>query len=122
MAVSSSSDTSSESEKSSASPPDDESPKKNKQKSRLKSPSQEPSETSEAAPVPAQRQVSKDPEQAFEDFYLKQATKEFANDIDKLRSAPDFNERNVSILIRALRQGTACFGEGERRRVGSAGL
>jgi ribosome assembly protein 3 len=73
------------------------------------------------ASIPPQRQKPRDPEQAFEDFYLKQATKEFANDIDKLRSAPDFNERNVPILIRALRQGTACFSEEERRKIGAAG-
>ena len=72
-----------------------------------------------ASPQP-QPQKPRDPEQAFEDFYLKQATKEFANDIDKLRSAPDFNERNVPILIQALRQGTACFAEGERRKIGAA--
>ena len=72
-----------------------------------------------ASPEP-QKQKPRDPEQAFEDFYLKQATIEFANDIDKLRSAPDFNEKNVPILIRALRQGTACFGEEERRKIGVA--
>jgi ribosome assembly protein 3 len=74
------------------------------------------------SPQPRQIQERRpiDPDKAFEDFYLKQATKEFANDIDKLRSAPDFNESHVPVLIRALRQGTACFSREERVRVGGA--
>ena len=73
-------------------------------------------------PEPTQERRPVDSEKAFEDFYLKQATKEFANDIDKLRSAPDFNERHVPVLIRALRQGTACFSREERVRVGDAAI
>lgn len=61
-----------------------------------------------------------DPEQAFDDFYLKQATKEFANDLDKLRSAGDFKEGSVPVLIAALKQGRACFTAEERTRVGGA--
>ena len=61
-----------------------------------------------------------DPEKAFEDFCLRQATKEFANDLDKLRSASDFREGSVLLLIKGLKQGTACFGRQERERVGSA--
>ena len=74
--------------------------------------SQQPERIQQRRPV--------DPDKAFEEFYLKQATKEFANDIDKLRSAPDFNEKHVPVLIRALRQGTACFSIEERVRVGGA--
>ena len=59
-------------------------------------------------------------EQAFNDFYLRQATKEFANDLDKLRSASDFNARSVPMLVGALKQGGACFTKEERARVGVA--
>ena len=64
--------------------------------------------------------TSRVPEQAFDDFYLKQATMEFANDLDKLRSAPDFNERSLPLLIEALKQGKACFGMEERSKVSGA--
>jgi len=73
---------------------------------------------SEAEPVFTKKRVN--PEQSFEDFYLRQATKEFANDLDKLRSASDFNARSVPLLVQALKQGTACFGREERVRVGNA--
>jgi len=77
------------------------------------------SETATAEPVFVKRAV--DPEQAFEDFYLRQATTEFANDLDKLRAAGDFDgTKSVPMLIGALRQGTACFGKGERVRIGRA--
>jgi len=78
----------------------------------------EHNDTPEALPA---KQQAIDPEQAFEDFYLKQATKEFASDLDKLRSAPDFKEGSVPVLIEALRQGRACYGVEERRRVGEGG-
>lgn len=61
-----------------------------------------------------------DPQQAFDDFYLKQVTKEFANDLDKLRSASDFRGQSVAVLIEALRQGRACFTSDERVRIGTA--
>ncbi|KAK3718684.1 hypothetical protein LTR37_004901 [Vermiconidia calcicola] len=73
-----------------------------------------------SAPPQSQRVVN--PNQAFEDFYLKQATKEFANDLDKLRSAADFNDRSVPILVAALKQGTTCFKEEERIKIGEAAL
>ncbi|KAI6885242.1 hypothetical protein KC318_g15731 [Hortaea werneckii] len=60
------------------------------------------------------------PDQAFEEFYLRQATKEFANDLDKLRSASDFKASSVPMLIDALKQGTVCFSREERAKVGSA--
>lgn len=67
----------------------------------------------------ARKQVQ-NPELEFEAFYLRQATKELANDLDKLRSASDFRDNSVSMLVDALKQGTACFSQGERVRIGSA--
>lgn len=57
-------------------------------------------------------------ESAFEDMYLRQATKEFAEDLEKLRTASDFKgEKSVQILVDALKQGTACFGDDEKQRL-----
>ena len=71
-------------------------------------------------PTFTKKVVKLDPDTAFDDFYLQQATKEFAQHLDKLRSVPDFHEeRSVPILIEALRQGRSCFSEKERTRVGS---
>ncbi|KAK5159262.1 hypothetical protein LTS14_002404 [Recurvomyces mirabilis] len=73
------------------------------------------------APRTSKREIM-DPRQAFRDFYLKQATGEFANDLDKLRSAGDFGGKSIGLLVGALEQGGACFGAGERGRVGVAGV
>ncbi|KAK0939326.1 hypothetical protein LTR29_009071 [Friedmanniomyces endolithicus] len=78
-------------------------------------------ETSTDPPVFTKRTAVTNPEQAFEDFYLRQATKEFANDLDKLRAANDFHgTESIALLVGALRQGTACFGVEERVGVGGA--
>ena len=53
----------------------------------------------------------------FEDWYLKQVTKEFADDIDKIRNAGDFSDKSVPILVAALKQGASLFSEKERRTV-----
>lgn len=66
------------------------------------------------------RKVVKDSDKAFEEFYLRQAAQEFANDLDKLRSAGDFSAKSVPMLIAALKQGTACFGAEEKARVTGA--
>ncbi|CAK4034230.1 Hypothetical predicted protein [Lecanosticta acicola] len=68
--------------------------------------------------VPQQRRL--DPEKAFEEFYLRQVTKEFANDLDKLRSAGDFNEKSIPMLVRALKQGTSCFSQDDKQRISNA--
>lgn len=74
-----------------------------------------------AVPVSTIQKPTINPEQAFDEFYLRQATSEFANDLDKLRSAGDFNSRSVALLVGALKQGGACFRPEERARIGGAG-
>lgn len=81
----------------------------------------------ESSPEPVLSQhtvaVERNAEEAFERFYLKQATTEFADDLDKLRSAGDFRgEKSVGIIVEALKQGVACFAKEERMRVGGAAL
>jgi ribosome assembly protein 3 len=94
-------------------------PKNNKSPS----PSEEEANTdSNQEPRFTAKRPRKNTEQAFEDFYLQQVTKEFANDLDKLRSASDFRAaKSVPLLIAALKQGTACFGKDERVKVGGRG-
>ncbi|MCJ1320861.1 hypothetical protein MMC15_006202 [Xylographa vitiligo] len=72
-----------------------------------KSASQEASETLQPPPKAA----------TFESFYLQAVTREFADDIDKVRSASDFKDSSLPILIEALRQGVGIYGEEERERV-----
>ncbi|MCJ1296130.1 hypothetical protein MMC34_007695 [Xylographa carneopallida] len=54
---------------------------------------------------------------SFESFYLQAVTREFADDIDKVRNASDFKDSSLPILIEALRQGVGIYGEDERQRV-----
>lgn len=57
-------------------------------------------------------------EQAFDAAYLQQTSKEFADDLEKLRTANDFKgERSVQLLVAALRQGTSSYNQDEKRRV-----
>lgn len=72
----------------------------------------------DAEPVFTKRNV--DPEKNFEELYLRQATKEFANDLEKLRNASDFKDKSVPMLVDALKQGTACFSREEREKIGKA--
>ena len=94
---------------------------KQKESQAKQPPVEEVDQASESPPAPvAQPRMSA--QQSFEQFYLSQATKEFANDLDKLRNASDFRGgQSVELLVRGLKQGTACFGEGERLKVGGAG-
>ncbi|KAL6721163.1 hypothetical protein ACLMJK_000265 [Lecanora helva] len=56
-----------------------------------------------------------EPEESFESYYLKQVTAEFADDIDKIRNAPDFTEKSVPVLIQALKQSGAGFTDEQKR-------
>lgn len=81
----------------------------------VEGPSAGPAKSSVPAPT--------EPEEAFESFYLRQATREFADDLEKLRAASDFKEgRSVQLLVEALKQGAACFGTSEREKIGRAAL
>ncbi|RKF64622.1 putative ribosome assembly protein 3 protein [Erysiphe neolycopersici] len=54
---------------------------------------------------------------AFAEFYLKNVTNEFADDLDQLRNADDFKEDSIPVLISALQQGTSLFSIEEQRRI-----
>lgn len=54
----------------------------------------------------------------FSSFYLQCATREFAEDLDKIRLADDFKpESSVPALVHALQQGAALYPDAERARV-----
>ena len=63
----------------------------------------------------ADNQIAED---AFTSFYLRQMTTEFAEDLDKIRSAGDFDNKSISMLVAALQQGRSCFAKDERLSVG----
>ncbi|KAL8812191.1 MAG: hypothetical protein Q9200_001231 [Gallowayella weberi] len=53
----------------------------------------------------------------FEAFYLKQITTEFADDLDKLRNASDFNDKFLPILIDGLKCTARTYSEEEKAKV-----
>ncbi|MCJ1399301.1 hypothetical protein MMC11_002503 [Xylographa trunciseda] len=75
-------------------------------------------EESSSAPEEVPATLQPPPKGAtFESFYLQAVTREFADDIDKVRNASDFKDSSLPILIEALRQGVGIYGEEERERV-----
>lgn len=50
----------------------------------------------------------------FASYYLRKITQELADDLDKIRSANDFSEKSLPILIHALQQGQSIFPEEEK--------
>ncbi|KAK3376020.1 ribosome-assembly protein 3-domain-containing protein [Lasiosphaeria ovina] len=53
----------------------------------------------------------------FKSYYLQRATKEFAEDLDKVRGADDFRNDALQILVSALQQGTELFSPEDQRRI-----
>ncbi|KAI0206017.1 ribosome-assembly protein 3-domain-containing protein [Astrocystis sublimbata] len=56
----------------------------------------------------------------FTSYYLQQSTKEFAEDLDKIRSADDFKGDALPMLINSLQQGTSMFSAADQRRIANA--
>ena len=48
---------------------------------------------------------------------MKRVTAEFADDIDRLREAPDFGEQSAPVLIEVLRQCSQGFSEEEKEKI-----
>lgn len=58
-------------------------------------------------------------QEAFTAHYMATLAAEFAEDLDKIRSARDFKgEASLEILLDALRQGTTSYSADERARIG----
>lgn len=80
-----------------------------------------PAKPQQQQQLPNPNKEAEEEKTSFEEFYLRQATREFANDLDKLRSAGDFHAaKSVPLLIAALKQGTKVFSLEERRKVVSS--
>ena len=62
-------------------------------------------------------QSSPPPREDFESSYMKMVTAEFADDIDRLRNAPDFREHSVPVLIQALKQCSKGFSSEEKEKM-----
>ncbi|KAF4307668.1 putative sds23 moc1 protein [Botryosphaeria dothidea] len=54
---------------------------------------------------------------AFPSWYLRTVTQELAEDLDKVRNAPDFGDAALPLLVHALQQGEGCFSAVEKARV-----
>lgn len=54
---------------------------------------------------------------AFPSWYLRTVTQELAEDLDKVRNAPDFGDAALPLLVHALQQGEGCFSAAEKARV-----
>ena len=52
---------------------------------------------------------------------MQKATQEFAEDLDKIRSADDFKNDSLPVLIDALQQGTSMFSLQDQQRIVAAG-
>ena len=62
-------------------------------------------------------ETPQDSKRDFASFYLRRITEELADELDKIRSANDFSEGSLPILVHALQQGQNIFSEEEKRRV-----
>lgn len=49
-------------------------------------------------------------------------TAQYANDLDKVRQAPDFKASSVPVLVKALRQGAELFSEQDKEVVMRGGM
>lgn len=67
-----------------------------------------------------QKMTDKEVAAEFTSYYLQRATKEFAEDLDKIRNADDFRSDALPMLINALSQGTALFSPADQRKIVTA--
>ncbi|MCJ1481062.1 Adenosine 5'-monophosphoramidase, partial [Schaereria dolodes] len=91
--------------------PTDSSKSSRKEKKRKKPPSEDATPTVEedgTSPISSSVQKEYSPDD-FDKYYMQKITSEFADDLDRVRSASDFNDKSLSILIEALKQGTSIY-------------
>ena len=61
--------------------------------------------------------VSSQTSSGFSAYYLQRATKDFAEDLDKIRNADDFKTEAIPTLVHALQQGATMFSPEDQKRV-----
>lgn len=59
-------------------------------------------------------------EAKFEEYYMRQLTTEFGDDLNAVRLSKDFGDNSLPMLVRALRQGVNIFNAEEKRTVTGA--
>ncbi|KAI9788646.1 MAG: hypothetical protein M1816_006792 [Peltula sp. TS41687] len=55
--------------------------------------------------------------EAFQSYYLRKITAELSDELDSLRSAQDFTDASLPMLMAALKQGVDCFSMVEQKAV-----
>ena len=70
--------------------------------------------------IPERSTRKMDAADEFPAYYLQRATKELAEDLDKVRDARDFKSDSVHVLVHAIQQGFASFPGPEREKVAVA--
>jgi len=53
----------------------------------------------------------------FQAIYLERVTQEFANELDRIRTADDFRPDSVPVLVAALQQGAALYSPEQQARI-----
>lgn len=53
----------------------------------------------------------------FENYYTQLMTKEFGDDLNKLRQSKDFTDSSLFLLVRALKQGANIFDDTQRKQI-----
>jgi ribosome assembly protein 3 len=66
---------------------------------------------------PTDTQISEE----FTRYYMQRVTEEFAEDLDAIRTADDFQDSAFPLLVHALQQGTSVFSIDGKRRVVAEG-
>lgn len=67
--------------------------------------------------TPSSQKSDAEISEEFAAYYLQQATKELAEDLDKVRTADDFKNDAIPLLVHALQQGTVMFSAKEKRKI-----
>jgi ribosome assembly protein 3 len=53
-------------------------------------------------------------------YYMQRLVKEFAEDLDAVRTADDFSDSSLPVLLQALQKGVSTFSEHEVQRLAAA--
>ncbi|KAH0609300.1 uncharacterized protein H6S33_012786 [Morchella sextelata] len=76
-----------------------------------------PSEKSGQIPLQLRDFRDSQADAKFEDYYMRLVTEEFGEDINNFRSAKDFGDKSLPLLIKALKQGINIFSADEKMTV-----
>ncbi|KAH8146037.1 uncharacterized protein LAJ45_09959 [Morchella importuna] len=76
-----------------------------------------PSEKSGQIPLQLRDFRDSQADAKFEDYYMRLVTEEFGDDINNFRSAKDFGDKSLPLLIKALKQGINIFSADEKMTV-----